>query len=274
MTILVHLSDTHFGTQVPAVVAAVQAAVMTIKPDIVTISGDITQRARPDEFRQAKQFLEGLAAHVTFVIPGNHDIPLFNIPLRLFNPYYHYSRVFGERDGVWCVDNIGLIGYNATSRWRHTRGLMLEADLVARIEQARSRLKPGALLIACAHQPLAVAWPEDAENRLINHAYVAEAFAKYGVDLVLSGHVHVPLIETSHRAFPALPRHFILSGAGTAVSCRTRPGAPNSFHVVEITRGAVSGIRLTLMEFDAVSQAFHSTLSRQFFSSPAGWVLH
>lgn len=272
MTVIVHLSDTHFGTEVAEVVRAVEQAVLAIKPDIVTISGDVTQRAHADQFKLASAFLEALPADLRFVIPGNHDIPLFNIPLRMTDPYYHYSQIFGLREGIWCHDNIGIIGYDATSRWRHTRGYIPDATLIRHIKEARAKLKPGAILVACAHQPLVVALPEDQENVLIHAQRTAELFAEHQVDLVLSGHVHMPIITTTQEAFPTLSRHFVLSGAGTAVSYRTRSGAPNSFNVIRISpEGHAPAIAITLMEYQQASQQFTAKVEKRFSLTTAGW---
>ena len=273
MTVLVHLSDTHFGTERPELVRAVEKAILAIKPDIVTISGDITQRALVSQFQAAKSFLDALPADLKFVIPGNHDIPLYNVPLRLVDPYSHYNAVFGLREGIWCHDNIGIIGYDATSRWRHTRGSLLEADLIAHIKHARSQLKPGALLVACAHQPLVVGLPNDQENILVNSNAIAQIFAQNGVDLVLSGHVHWPLISTTEDAFPTLARSFVLSGAGTAISHRTRPGAPNSFNVIRITADPTPAIEITLMEHNAEQQQFEKRVVKRFGQTDRGWSL-
>lgn len=269
MTLIAHLSDTHFGTEVPEVVAAVQQALLTARPDIVLISGDITQRAHSSQFLAAKAFMDALPADIKFVIPGNHDIPLFNLPLRMAAPYSTYSHIFGLREGVWCHGDVGIIGYDATDRFRHTRGRLSKNQLATHIARARSQLKPGAILVACAHQPLVTAWPEDQENILIDASETAEIFAANGVDAVLSGHVHVPLIATTQTAFPSLSRHFVLSGAGTAVSHRTRPGAPNSFNLIQIAASATPAITITLMEYAA--PAFYTKSETRFGLSPAGW---
>lgn len=272
MSIIAHLSDTHFGTEVLEVKRAVEEAILAIQPDIVTITGDITQRARPSQFQAAVDFLKALPAEIRFVIPGNHDIPLFNIPLRLSDPYYHYSQAFGLREGLWCHDNICIIGYDATSRWRHTRGILPDRTLANRIKQAREKLRPGTILIACAHQPLAVALPEDQENVLVHAEQTARLFAEYQVDLVLSGHVHMPYIATTQGAFPNLPHHFVLSGAGTAISHRIRSGAPNSFNVIRANvENKIASIGITLMEYNLDQKKFIAQTEKQFALTAAGW---
>ena len=272
MTIIAHLSDTHFGTEVPEVVAAIEEALLALPPDIIILSGDVTQRARPSQFQAAADFLQRLPTHTKLVIPGNHDIPLYNIGERLMDPYSNYSHVFGLREQVWCVDDIGIIGFDATSRWRHTRGKLSDMQVIEQTKRAREQLKPDAILVACVHQPLYTAWPEDKENILIRAEHTANLFAEHGVDMVLSGHVHVPLIATTQELYPQLPRHFVLSGAGTAVSYRTRPRAPNSFNSIRIgSEGGTPSIEVTLMEYDKESGQFVAKQSQRFMCLSNSW---
>jgi len=272
MTTMVHLSDTHFGTELPLVMRAVQAAISDIKPDIITITGDLTQRAQPDQFKATQAFLNTLPAAVKFVIPGNHDIPLYNLASRLITPYSNYCAVFGACEAILCYEDIGIIALDATSRWRHTRGILGHKQVIARIKQARSQLSASAILVVCAHQPLAVAWPEDTHNILINAQQTAKLFADHGVDMILSGHVHVPLMVTTDAYFPSLKRRMILSGAGTAISRRTRPNAPNSFNIIRTERMEEKiTIHLTLMEYQPKQEAFLATTQKAFSQSSLGW---
>ena len=96
MSVFVHISDTHFGTEQPAVTDALRAWVQEQKPDAVILSGDITQRARTAQFQAARAFCDSLGVPHLLTLPGNHDIPLYNLAARLFTPYRGYSRVFGH----------------------------------------------------------------------------------------------------------------------------------------------------------------------------------
>ena len=79
-------------------VAAVEARVEEEKPDLVVISGDFTQRARTEQFQQACQFLERLreAGHDVLAVPGNHDVPLYDVLRRFVSPLTRYRRVTME----------------------------------------------------------------------------------------------------------------------------------------------------------------------------------
>ena len=79
MTTLLQISDTHFGTERPEAVAALQALTERLRPDLLVLSGDITQRATADQFQAARAFIDRLQVPKVLVIPGNHDIPLYNL---------------------------------------------------------------------------------------------------------------------------------------------------------------------------------------------------
>jgi 3',5'-cyclic AMP phosphodiesterase CpdA len=270
MTVIVHISDTHFGTEMPEVVAAIKAAITSIKPDVVMLSGDITQRARPLQFRAAREFMDALPAATKLAVPGNHDIPLFAAFARVLLPYRHYRRAFQKREAVWSDADCCIVAFDATSRWRHTRGRLSAAQIRKGMEAARARMKPGQILIVCAHQPLQTAWEQDHEERLIGADATAQLLAEYGADMVLSGHVHVPLITTTHNHFPALPRHFVLAGAGTAISRRIRPGAPNQFNVIACEDGKME---VRSWEYDVGSMGFREVHAASFNRSENGWQL-
>ena len=95
MTSLLHISDTHFGTEQTPVMHAFEAHVKDHGADLVVLSGDITQRARRAQFASAQAFIKRLKDHgiaQVLAIPGNHDIPMFNLFARIFSPYGYYHR--------------------------------------------------------------------------------------------------------------------------------------------------------------------------------------
>lgn len=270
MTIIVQLSDTHFGTEVPEVVSALKASLEALQPDIIIVSGDITQRARLDQFKAAADFISHLPAQVKFMIPGNHDIPLYNVIQRLFNPFKNYQHVFGTRENLYKSDEVVIIGLDATSRWRHTRGKLLKKQITRFMNQADRKSHPGIVMV-CAHQPLAYAKPVDAENLLINAADTAQLFADNGVDIVLSGHVHFPLITTIAEQYPSVRPPFVLSGAGTATSYRIRRGAPNSYNVIRTGIQPKTSLSIQLVEYDKDTKLFHEKTQKQFEKNTDGW---
>ena len=227
MSVLLQISDTHFGTEVPQVVEALAALAARQQPDLVVLSGDITQRARPEQFRAAKTFVDRLEAPV-LAIPGNHDIALFNLWSRLTRPYARFATEFGnDLEPVHACPNLLVIGVNTTRAWRHKNGEVSAAQ-VRQVAKRLSAAQPQQLRVVVVHQPAAVLQASDQPDLLRGHGKAVQAWAAAGADLVMGGHIHLPYT----LALPGLARRLWAVQAGTAVSSRTRPGAPNSVNIL------------------------------------------
>ncbi len=235
---IIHLSDTHFGTEVPAIVEALAETIHTIDPAIIILSGDVTQRARPSQFKAATDFLARFPAR-SFVIPGNHDIALYNLFSRFVVPYANFKQAFNTREFIVHRQDVTIVGFDATHPKRHTRGWLSPKHVEATLTRAREAA-PGNRLWVSVHQPLVTAYVKDAHEALINHNEIAALFSRHKVDLVMSGHVHVPQCTLSKEHFK-VERSFLLCNAGTAISARTRVNVPNSF-----TRLTTTPERLTV----------------------------
>jgi 3',5'-cyclic AMP phosphodiesterase CpdA len=272
MTLIVQISDTHFGTEVPAVVAALRSTIDELRPDVVALCGDITQRGRHGQFEAAADFFKSLPARHRLAIPGNHDIPLLNVLTRAFSPYGDYERSFGEREPLWFNDDLALIGFDATDPRRHKDGKLVIERIAPVLEKVRAQ-SGERVLVVCAHQPLHTTWEKDRKQVLIEATATAKVFAEHRVDLVLSGHVHVPMIMSTSAPFPALQRHFVLSGSGTALSYRTRRGVPNSFNTLGIeARSDARCVVITQYDFQATEQTFQAVRKASFCLGAAGWL--
>lgn len=227
MSVLLHVSDTHFGTERPPVVEAVVALAAQQRPDLVVLSGDITQRARPDQFLAAKAFVERLDAPV-LAIPGNHDIALFDLWSRLTRPYARYGAVFGPGlEPVHSSSDLLVIGVNTTRPWRHKNGEVSAAQ-IDRVADRLAAASPEQLRVVVVHQPAAVTLNLDRPNLLRGHRAATKTWSAAGADLVMGGHIHLPYT----LALQGLARRLWVVQAGTAVSSRTRPEAPNSVNLV------------------------------------------
>jgi 3',5'-cyclic AMP phosphodiesterase CpdA len=235
---LLHVSDTHFGTEQAPVLAALLAWVRMHRPSGVVITGDITQRATAAQFAAARAFVDKLAAldvPLLGCLPGNHDIPLFNLWQRATAPYQRFAQAFGAAvvgpDGMGCHSDAGLllISLNTTRRWRHERGEISAAQALAVAERLRAAT-PQQLRVVAVHQPIAVKQgdrgrPMPEARQVLRGADAALAqWSAAGCDLVLGGHIHLPYVMRLPGA-----RAMWLAQAGTATSRRTRAGVPNSF---------------------------------------------
>lgn len=166
MTVLLQISDPHFGTEQPAVVQALEQFARDQRPDLVVVSGDITQRATRAQFRAARTFVERLDAPAVLALPGNHDIPLFAIGARLLRPYGRYCEAFGPQlEPVHESPQCLVIGVNTTRWYRHADGEVSTAQ-VERVAARLAAATPHQLRVVVVHQPVMVTLPEDASNRL------------------------------------------------------------------------------------------------------------
>ncbi len=227
MSLILHLSDPHFGTEQVHVAQALMRLAERTQPDLVVLSGDITQRARSAQFRAARAFMKQLPTP-QLVLPGNHDIPLFNLWARLMNPYGAHRAAFGDTlEPAFNLPDLLVLGVNTTRAHRHKNG-EISAAQVARVAGQLSRATPQQLRVVVVHQPIDVQRPQDVHDRVIGHAAAQDAWAAAGADIVLGGHIHLPYV----MPLPGLQRPMWAVQAGTAVSSRVRPGAPNSVNLV------------------------------------------
>lgn len=259
MSILLHLSDTHFGTEQPEVVTALLRLAREIQPDLAVLSGDVTQRARRRQFEAARRFMETLAAPARLVIPGNHDIPLYNLAARMVSPYGNYCRAFGaELEPHFTSDDLLVIGVNTTRPWRHKDG-EVSAEQIERVAQHLRRITPRQLRIVVVHQPVEVISDSDRENLLHGYREAIKSWAAAGADLILSGHIHYPFVRTLHGAQTqtAAVRPAWAVSAGTAVSSRVRDGMPNSVNLIRYDPAqSPRTCVIERMDFDAASASF------------------
>jgi 3',5'-cyclic AMP phosphodiesterase CpdA len=232
MTTVLHISDTHFGTERPAVMAALLRLARAQAPDVLVVSGDITQRARGAQFAAARTYIDALAVPRSIVLPGNHDIPLFDLAARLFRPYARYASAFGPQlePELECEDVL-VIGVNTTRAARHKHG-EVSREQIDRVASRLVRARPAQLRIVVTHHPVLVTRESDVKNLLRGHRQAVDAWTAAGAHLLLGGHIHLPYLRPlaePHRDGTACA--WVLQ-AGTAVSSRVRPPAPNSVNLI------------------------------------------
>ncbi|RYY90301.1 MAG: metallophosphoesterase [Comamonadaceae bacterium] len=235
---LLQISDPHFGTEQAGVVGALRQLAAAQAPDLVVLSGDITQRATRGQFSAARAFVDSLQAPAVLALPGNHDIPLFALGARLLDPYGRYRDAFGdELEPVHESADCLVIGVNTTRWYRHEDG-EVSATQVERVAARLMQATPRQLRVVVVHQPVTVTRAEDASNQLHGRQAAVTRWAAAGADLLLGGHIHLPFVKPLHEAFPDCARALWAVQAGTAVSNRVRAGAPNSVNLVRYTPGA------------------------------------
>ena len=252
MSVLLQISDTHFGTEQAPVVEALVALAAAQRPDVVVLSGDVTQRARRAQFIAARAFADRLPTPL-LAIPGNHDVPLFNLFMRLFRPYAGYRRSFGpELEPVHASADLLVLGLNTTRRYRHVNG-EISAAQIERVAARVAGASPAQLRVVVVHQPVSVPRAGDVHNLVRGHAEAVRRWADAGADVVMGGHIHLPYVT----GMPGLSRRLWSVQAGTAVSHRVREGQANSVNLLRWGRDAPTG-RCVVEQWDYAAdlQAF------------------
>jgi len=234
---LAHLSDLHFGRVARQVLAPLTRRLHEIAPDVVVVSGDLTQRAKSAEFRDARRFLDALPGRV-LAVPGNHDVPLYNVFQRFFQPLVKYRRyISGDIEPVYLDDEVAIIGVN-TARSAVFKGGRVNAAQLSRIASTFSPLARGVVKIIATHHPFDL--PEGhGERALVGRARLAmDAFAACGADILLAGHLHASHVGDTAGRYPIGEYSALVVQAGTATSVRAR-GETNSFNVLRVERERV-----------------------------------
>ena len=232
MRTLVHLSDLHYGRVDAALLAPLARAVAAARPDLVVVSGDFTQRARTAQFRAAAAWLQQLP-RPQLLVPGNHDVPLYDVVRRFLSPLTRFRRwIEDDPYPAFLDDEIAVVGIN-TARSLTFKGGRINREQVAEVERRFQGLPERVTRIVVSHHPFDL--PGDAKpSELVGRAGMAmQVFAGCGVDLFLSGHLH-----RSHSSSTA--ERYLIDGfaalviqAGTATSTRGR-GEANAFNVLRI----------------------------------------
>ena len=241
MARLVHLSDLHFGAHDDELVAAVGNSVDQLKPDLVVISGDFTQRARTEQFKDACEFLERLCAagHEVIGVPGNHDVPLYDVLRRFLSPLTRYRRFIDETLCPFIeLPGVAVFGINTARSLTFKDGRISE-EQVEFIRETFSRTPAESFRVLVTHHPLFALKVGDEVQRAIGRQELAlDAVEAAGVDMLLAGHNHH---ASSHDAGDLVTRAggALVVQAGTATSTRVR-GQEQSFNTIDVADASVT----------------------------------
>ena len=266
MRTIVHLSDLHFGTVEREILAPLKQTILAAHPNLIAISGDLTQRARRQQFIEARAFLDALP-FPKLVVPGNHDVPLYNFYARFADGLKRYRKyICADTEPYYQDDEIAVLGINTARSLTFKGGRISERQVAL----ARERLAPltGLVKIIVTHHPFDL--PEHySERALVGRARMAiSAFAGFGIDLFLAGHHHVGLAQPSTWRFNVNGYSALLIQAGTATSTRRREEL-NSFNIVGIDRATISVKRMVWSS----QRCFVTQADEVFRRSDRGWAL-
>ena len=266
MATIVHVSDLHFGRVDIRLVAPLIRTVDTVAPDLVVVSGDLTQRARRHQFRQARMFLDRLSFPM-LVVPGNHDVPIFNLAVRLFDPYRGFRRyIQNDLEPVFENDEMIAVGLNSARAVPFHGGGRLNHAQVARAAARLASAADRAVRIVVTHHPFDV--PEaHSDGYLIGRSDMAmRQLAAAGADVFLAGHLHVSHVGHSAHRYQIAGHSALVVQAGT-MSTRNR-GEPSTINVLRLTPAQIEVQRHS---WNDVSQEFYVTWTETFRRTEAGW---
>ncbi|MET0531091.1 MAG: metallophosphoesterase [Microvirga sp.] len=261
MRTIAQISDLHFGRHSGAVAEDLLASLAQEHPDLVVLSGDFTQRARHAEFSEARRFLERIP-QPKLVIPGNHDVPLYNLFGRFMMPfakYQHYVTPMGLPADLFIDEELAVLGLNTARRFTGKNG-RVSLEQIARIARVFSELPRETFKVLVTHHPLAA---PDGQNELDLAGRSRRALAtiaQAGVHLLLSGHHHQALSghigpETGYKG------SILIVYAGTAISLRTRGAEGNTYSLIRI---AGERLAVRVMEWTASGFSESRTVLYQF----------
>lgn len=241
MARLIHLSDLHFGAHDEDLVEAVELSVDQLKPDLVIVSGDFTQRARTEQFKEACRFLERLreGGHEVLGVPGNHDVPLYDVLKRFLSPLTRYRRFIDETLCPFVeLPGVAVLGINTARSLTFKDGRISE-EQIEFIRETFSRSDRNAVRVLVTHHPLfAIPVGEAVERAVGHHELALDAIEKAGVDLLVAGHAHHATVQAASDLVTRAGGALVIQ-AGTATSTRVRE-QNQSFNVIDTEEGTVT----------------------------------
>lgn len=264
---LLHLSDLHFGRVDSALLVPLIELAHRLRPDLVAVSGDLTQRARSTQFREARAFLDALPTP-QLIVPGNHDVPLLNVLARFAQPLNKYRRfITDDLQPSFQDEELIALGVN-TARSLTLYGGRINRTQMHWAQQQLCGVAGNVFKLVVSHHPFDVP-PGYSERHIVGRAAQAMlALAKCGTDIFLAGHLHLSHTGHTARRYNIAGHSALVVQAGTAVSTRHR-GELNSFNVLTLDFPRVIVERYT---WQAATQTFAQCVPEEFERRVAGWI--
>jgi 3',5'-cyclic AMP phosphodiesterase CpdA len=266
MRTIAHISDIHFGRTDPAVVEGLVDDLSSRNPSLLVVSGDFTQRARERQYRHAAAFLERLP-RPQLVVPGNHDIPLFDVIRRFFFPLNRYRKhITPDLRPVYSDEELFVLGVNTARSFTHKSGWISEEQLVD-IKTRVCRQPVGVFRVVVTHHPF-IPPPRDPRADVIRQGetYIDE-LEDCGVDMLLAGHLHLAYHDDLRSHYKSAKRSILSVQAGTATSTRRR-GEPNAYNWITVSRDLCT---VAVRAWNAKDRCFEESLVTRYERVDGQW---
>lgn len=228
---ILQFSDVHFGREHRHACEAALDYAHATPHNLVLITGDITQQGLPDEFEAAGRWI-GRMPDPRFVIVGNHDVPYWSLIARVFSPWKAFEQAIGHpaHDHQFLSPDLmvrGVVtarGWQARANW--SKGV-IDLDQTRKAAEALRQAPVGALRVLACHHPLIEMIGAPMTGEVKRGAAAAQIFAEAGVDLITTGHVHVPF------ALPISMGDHCSHAVGCGTLSHRERGAPPSFNQID-----------------------------------------
>lgn len=242
---ILQISDLHFGAPfLPEVAEEVLVCCDKLSPDLLVVNGDLTQRARREQFEAARDYIARFPKIPQLVIPGNHDVPLYHVSRRLRDPHKLYREIISEDlNPILHLEHAVVVGIDSTAPRSAISNGRINSWQLERCEEVFNNTPPGIARIVVAHHHFAPA-PDYLRDTAMQKAKRAMAkFEDLNVDLILGGHLHRAYIGNSLDFYPGVDRTrgviIVQSGTTTSRRGRGREEEKNSFNFIQISQDRI-----------------------------------
>ncbi len=238
-TRILHISDLHFGPPfLPAVAEILLETIQSLTPDALVVSGDLTQRAKRHQFKEARQFFDRMGTVPMLVIPGNHDVPLWRIFERLFKPHALYCEIITpDLNPVLRVGNVVLVGLDSTAPRHSISNGRIFPHQLRHCKETFAAVPEDMTRIVVAHHHFAPGHDRVFDIPMPGARRAIDCFVEQKVEMILGGHLHRSYIGSSLDFFPGhhRDRGVIIVQCGTTTSSRGkgRERDENTFNLIE-----------------------------------------